>query len=466
MDTLIATAFALLIIVPLVWRYWKRSGVQLRPAIGYITCPRCGGRTESHSSLCPHCHTPLAIWGGTGDSGPIGSDPKPVINASLCIGCGACVDVCPEKGSLALISGKAILVNPDLCKAHGDCVKACPTNGIVLLKGGAKQTIRVPLTNYDFETNVPGLFIVGELGGLGLIKTAINEGRRVADTIRLRLDAHRDRKKGRERYYDVIIVGAGPAGLSSALSLQSYGVDYLILEQGEIAATIRNYPRKKFLMEEPLEVPLVGRLRMRDTTKEALLEVWDEIVQKMGVRIRTNHRVLLVHYSTEEDCFKVGTSAGEFLAACVVLATGKRGSPRKLNVPGEVLDKVSYRLIEAETYENCDVAVAGGGDSAIEAALALARSGRNRVTLIHRGKDFPRLKDRNRTRLYDAEKDGSVKVMREGRIKEIQPANLLVDCPDGCKEIPNEFLFILVGGESPEEFLEKSGVEIIERVLA
>lgn len=466
MDTLLAAIIAVLIIVPMVWHYCKRSGVQLRPEIRYVCCPRCGNETEDVSSMCTHCHSPLGAWTGNGETGGSGGDAKPVINASLCIGCGACIDVCPEKNALAMVSGKAKLVNPDLCKSHGDCVKACPTNGIVLLSSGAKQIARVPHTNEEFETNVPGLFIVGELGGLGLIKVAINEGRKVADTIRRKISRAAQASTPKQEMHDVIIVGAGPAGLSAALSLQAYRVSYLVLEQGEIASTIRNYPRKKFLMEEPVEFPSFGRLDIHDTTKESLLEVWDRIVASTGVHIETNNRVEAVQYSNQDSCFKVGTAKGEYKASFVVLATGKRGSPRKLGVLGEDLSKVTYRLIEAESYENCSVAIAGGGDSAVEAALALARSGKNHVTLIHRGKDFPRLKERNRTRLQEAEQSGRVKVMRGTHIKEILPQSLKTDGLDAPNEIANDFLFILVGGESPEEFLQKSGIEIVERVIA
>ena len=464
MDTLIAFAFALLVTFFFVWRYWRNSMSQSGQTPATIVCTRCGSETDSRAALCAHCRTPLSVWSGTSTFGAQSApdQPRPRVNASLCIGCGACIEVCPEKGTLALVSGKAILANPDRCKVHGDCVTACPTSAIALLAGDAKQTMRVPETNADFESNIPGVFIIGELGGLGLIKTAINEGSRVAETIRKRLRQPADLP---EHCFDVIVVGAGPAGLSAALSFHSYGINYCALEQGEIAATIRNYPRRKFLMEEPVEVPLFGKLVIEDSTKEALLEVWDQIVAQTGVRIATNQKAESITHWDQGEAFAVRTPGGIWLARYVVLATGKRGSPRKLEVPGEELSKVAYRLIEAESYDDCDVAVAGGGDSAIEAALALSRVGSNRVTLIHRGPEFARLRDRNRTRLFEAEQNSEITVLRNTRIAEIREESLLLESQQGVTQIKNDYVFVLIGGQSPEAFLEQIGVQMVERVV-
>ena len=478
MDTFIAFSIALLITFFFVRRYLKK----IEPAPGSHApaaaapepariCPRCGSALPVSGAFCAACGAPLSLWNlqGTNFSEPpstqsAGASPRPIINASLCIGCGSCVDACPEEGALALVGGKAILANPDRCKAHGACVPACPTSAVVLKAGNtSRQTLRVPAMNPNLETNIPGLFIAGELGGMGLIKTSINEGRLVAENIRARLAANGS--NGSASSYDVAVIGAGPAGLSAALTLHESGIRYLVLEQSEIASTIRQYPRHKFLMEEPVEMPLYGRLYVKDSSKESLLEVWETIVANTGVRIRTNEKVESI-VRNESGRFTVRTAKAEYEAAFVVLAIGKRGTPRKLDVPGEDLAKVAYRLIEADTYDNNDVAVVGGGDSAVEATLALAKASRNRVTLIHRGKDFPRLRERNRTRLDAAEASGAIRILRGARILNIAAGSITVQTQIGSEDIPNQFLFVLIGGESPEAFLERIGVEIIERVIA
>ena len=469
MDTLLSVAIGVLITFFFVWRYWRKSAAgSIQDEATTIYCPRCSAQTDPRAALCRNCRTPLQVWAGTSDfeAGNSNGQPRPRVNASLCIGCGACVEVCPEPGTLAMVDGKAILAQPDLCKSHGDCVSACPTSAIALLAGGAKQTLRVPATSADFETNVPGIFIIGELAGLGLIKTAINEGCRVAETIRRRVRQEFPEHDSAINCYDVLVVGAGPAGLSAGLSFHQYGLAYLVLEQGEIASTIRNYPRHKFLMEDPVDLPLFGKLVIKDSTKEALLDVWDRIVSETGVQITTNQRVIAIRRERNGDPFTVETANAVWKTHFVVLATGKRGSPRKLEVPGEDLAKVAYRLIEAETYADCDVAIAGGGDSAIEAALALSRIPSNRVTLIHRRGDFARLRERNLAKFTEAEKSGRIRVLRNTQIKEITPDSLVVEQPGGDTRIQNDYLFVLIGGQSPEAFLESVGIRMEDRVVA
>lgn len=478
MDTLLAFGIALLVTLFFVRHYLKRieppGGADASaavPAAPVGQCPRCGTALAAGMAFCGACGAPMSLWNFQGSnfsetqpSSTGASSPRPVINASLCIGCGSCVDACPEEGALAMVSGKAILANPDRCKGHGACVPVCPTNAVTLKTGNSRQTLRVPSMDANLETNIPGLYIAGELGGMGLIKTSINEGRVVAEHIRARLAS--EPPNGAGGSYDVTVIGAGPAGLSASLTFHEQGVRYLALEQAEIAATIRQYPRKKFLMEEPVEMPLYGRLYIKDSSKESLLEVWETIVANTGVKIRTNEKVEGIVRDPANHHFRIRTERGEYETKYVVLAIGKRGTPRKLGVPGEESAKVVYRLIEAESYDGNDVAVVGGGDSALEAAFALAAGGTNRVTLIHRGTDFPRVRDRNRTRLAEAEAAGSVRVLREARIQNILPESIAVQTPAGTEEVPNQFVFVLIGGESPEVFLQKVGVDIIERVVS
>jgi thioredoxin reductase len=298
---------------------------------------------------------------------------------------------------------------------------------------------------------------------MGLIKTSINEGRLAGDEVAARVACAGPAPDG---VWDVVVVGAGPAGLSAALTLHQKGVRYLVLEQGEVASTIRNYPRHKFLMAEPIEMPLYGSLYIADSTKEALLDVWETIIANTGVQIRTNTKVESIRRDADRGVFHIVSPGGEFVARYVILAIGRRGTPRRLGVPGEDQAHVAYRLIEAESYSNQAVLVVGGGDSALEAALALARDGRNRVTLAHRGENFDRARERNREALAKAEAEGRITVLRKTQVREIGKTVVKLDCGGGMREVEAAFVFILAGGESPEEFLRKSGVEIVEKEVA
>ena len=263
--------------------------------------------------------------------------------------------------------------------------------------------------------------------------------------------------------YDVAIVGAGPAGLSASLTAQQYGLRYITLEQGEIASTIRQYPRQKFLMAEPIQIPLYGTLYVGDGTKEALLAVWETIIANTGVQIRTNEKVEVVQKNSSG--FHVKTTRDEYLARYVVLALGKRGSPRKLGVEGEDLPKVSYKLIEADSYCDKDILVVGGGDSAVEAALALSRSGKNNVVLSYRGDSFRRARERNREHLLQAQREGRLRVMLNSTVERITAEEVIVSDPTGQNTLHNDFVFALIGGESPEEFLQKIGIDIVEKAI-
>lgn len=430
-------------------------------------CHRCSKLMEQGSAFCPHCGAAIAMWTvhmaseqAPSEPGAPEGRPKPVINASLCIGCASCVHACPETGTLEMNAGKAILAHAERCTGQAKCVDVCPTQAITLSFGGILQTMRVPQVKENFETNIPGVFIVGELCGMGLIKTAINEGKIVIDHVRDRLAGE---PASDTDLYDVAIVGAGPAGLSATLTAQQYGLRYVTLEQGEIAATIRQYPRHKFLMAEPLEIPLYGALYVGDGSKEALLAVWETIIKNTGVQINTNERVESVERNSSG--FHVTTPKQNYRARYVVLAAGRRGTPRKLGVEGDDLSKVSYRLIEVESYEDKDILVVGGGDSAIEAALALSRAGTNRVTLSYRGGSFRRARERNRQQLDKEQIEGRIRVFLDSQVERVGKAMVIVKAGDDWMFLPNDFVFAMIGGESPEAFLCKIGIEIVEKAI-
>ncbi len=480
METLVAALIAASITLFFVRGYLKQLTASQHPGkkappsqapasapIALRPCPRCGQSIAKGTAFCSHCGAAMAIWSVhsasvlvAGAPQPNGK-PKPLINASLCVGCGTCVHECPETGTLEMFGGKAILAHPERCTGHAKCAEVCPTSAITLAFGGKLQTLRVPLVKENFETNVPGVFIVGELAGMGLIKTAINEGKLVIDHLKTR--AGQSATAGAD-VYEVAIIGAGPAGLSASLAAHQHGLRYLTLEQGEIAATIRQYPRQKFLMAEPVDLPLYGSLYVADGTKESLLAVWETIVNNTGVRVQTNERAEQIR--RDGDFFTVATPRNTYQARCVVLSMGKRGTPRKLGVPGEELAKVAYRLIEAETYQKQNVLVVGGGDSALEAALALSRSGSNQVTLSYRGGTFQRARERNRQFLETAEREKRINVRRESRVVEIGAHSVTLAWDEAREEIANDYTFVLIGGESPEEFLRRTGVEIVEKVLS
>ncbi|MFB3813536.1 MAG: NAD(P)-binding domain-containing protein [Terriglobales bacterium] len=472
MDTLFAFLLAGVVTLFFVRGYLKkltaqRSGqTQSAAPKRERPCPRCGKNIEQGVSFCAYCGAALAMWtihsAPTQEPAAAGAPqgkPKPVINASLCIGCGSCVHACPETGTLELSAGKAILAHPERCTGHAKCADVCPTQAIALSFGGVLQTMRVPLVKENFETNIPGIYIVGELCGMGLIKTAINEGKLAIDHIR---QSGVTAAAGPDMY-DVAIVGAGPAGLSASLTAQQHGLRYITLEQGEIAATIRNYPRQKFLMAEPLDIPLYGALYVGDGTKEALLSVWETIIANTGVRIQTNERVESIQKNAAG--FHVITPKGDYHARHVVLAMGKRGTPRKLDIEGEDLPKVAYRLIEADSYEDKHIIVVGGGDSAIEASLALSRSGKNLVTLSYRGDSFKRARERNRAQIEEARKAGRVRVVLNSNLGRITPDSVELDTAGKIESLKNDYVFVLIGGTTPEEFLRKIGVEIVEKAV-
>ena len=499
MDTLFTFLVAMIVTFFCVRGYVKTLSTNKRaaahpdpvpapPAEPLTKCPRCSKSIAADSTFCPACGAPMALWNlhrapvtGTANGTAPSSNgkPRPVINATLCIGCGSCVDACPETGTLALVGGKAILAHADRCVGHARCVEVCPTSALGLAYGSTLQTLRAPLVKETFETNVAGIYIAGELSGMGLIKTAINEGQLAIDSIKQKLQAAGNWQPPRsadvveglgtgtvvadEPLYDVIIVGAGPAGLSASLSALQHGLNYLTLEQGEVAATIRNYPRHKFLMAEPVDMPLYGSLYIGDGTKESLVTVWETILANTGVRVRTRERVESILRNGAS--LYVSTSRGVYRTRNVVLALGKRGTPRRLGVPGEELSKVTYRLIEADSYQDKDILVVGGGDSAVEAALALSKAFRNRVTLSYRGGAFRRARERNRKMLEDAEQQGKIRILRNSMLSRILPHCVQLMDGDRVYELPNHYVFVLIGGESPEAFLQKIGIQLVEKVI-
>lgn len=378
------------------------------------------------------------------------SSLHPVINPKRCLGSATCASACPE-GAIGIIGGKAVLINPTHCIGHGACEAACPHGAITLVFGTEKRGMDIPQVNPNFETNVPGIFIAGELGGMGLIRKAATQGSQAIEAIA--------RHKGSSHPLDVVIVGAGPAGLSAALGAMEKKLRYVILEQEpSLGGAIFQYPRNKIAMTAPVKLPIIGEVKMHEISKEALLEFWAGVLKKTGMKINLNERMETI--TPNGDGFIVKTGTQSYQARAVLLAIGRRGTPRKLGVPGEELPKVVYNLIDPEQYRNMHVLVVGGGDSALEAAIAIAEQPGTTVALSYRSEAFGRSKPKNRDRLQALEAQGRIRVMLKSSVKQITPDKALLDHEGQPVELTNDAMIVCAGGILPTPFLKEIGVMV------
>lgn len=382
----------------------------------------------------------------------------PHIDATHCIGCGACVDVCPEGDVLAVIAGKAAIVNGHKCIGHALCAEACPVGAITIVMASPSVSADTPQRTAQYESSIPNLFIVGELGGLALIKNAVNEGRSCVDTIAARLLGI---KRGRSvaGVADVCIVGAGPAGISASLRAIEKRLSYLTLEQEEFGGTVAKYPRQKLVMTSPVEFPLYGKFNKLQVSKEDLLKFWHKVHGRAGLKVHTHEKVEQIRREPD-GAFTIETMKGRYRAWTVVLALGRRGTPRKLGVPGEERAKVMYGLIEAEAYTDAKILVVGGGDSAVEAAMGLAHQRGNRVTLSYRRDSFSRIKERNAQRLPEYTNGGRLQIIFNSQPVEIGDRAVRLDVGGTIREIPNDYVWVFAGGTPPSDFLRAIGVQV------
>jgi thioredoxin reductase/ferredoxin len=378
----------------------------------------------------------------------------PVIDAALCLGCGACVKACPEQPHhevLGLIGGKAVLVGPTDCIGHGACKTVCPFDAITLVFGTEKRGLDIPVLKPTFESNVPGVYVAGELGGMGLIKNALTQGRQALEAIA---------KAGVKRpgALDVLIVGAGPAGLAASLAAKKMGLNYQTVEQDSLGGAVFQYPRGKLVMTAPVELPIVGKVQFRNTSKEELLKFWTKACDGNGLKISYKERVESIE--NRDGAFHVKTSTQQYVASAVLLGIGRRGTPRKLGVPGEELPKVVYRLIDPEQYRGQQVVVVGGGDSALEAAASIAELGDTSVILSYRGEAFQRAKQKNRQRVDEASAKGQLKVLLNSQIREIRPDEVLMKQSGQELKVANDAVIVSAGGILPNDFLRSIGIKV------
>jgi thioredoxin reductase/NAD-dependent dihydropyrimidine dehydrogenase PreA subunit len=377
----------------------------------------------------------------------------PIFDFGRCFGSGACVKACPEQ-AIGIINGKGALINPAHCIGHGACAPVCPTQAVKLVFGTEKRGIDIPLVNSNFETAVPGIFIAGELGGMGLIRKAAAQGQKAIDYILQRPKGSFD--------FDVVIIGAGPAGIAASLASKKANLKFVTVEQEDsVGGTTYHYPRNKIVMTAPMDLPLIGTIKVKEISKESLMELWLSVMAKVPMPIQYSEK--MEDITRDGTGFVVRTSKTSYRTNSILLAIGRRGTPRKLGVQGEDVAKVVYRLIDPEQYRGQHVMVVGGGDSALEAALDLAAEPGTTVTLSYRGAAFSRVKAKNRSRLDDAVANNKINVMLESQLTNISPAKVSIKYSGKELELDNDAILVCAGGELPTPFLKKIGVTVESR---
>ncbi len=380
----------------------------------------------------------------------------PLIDPRKCMGCGTCVKACPEQANhpvLGLINGKAELIAPTNCIGHGACKTACPFDAITLVFGTERRGVDIPLLKPNFETSKSGIYIAGELGGMGLIRNAIEQGYKALDYIA------EDLEKRPPAPIDVLIVGAGPAGFSASLRAMERNLKYKTIEQESLGGTVFQFPRGKLVMTAPVTLPLVGQVKFVETTKEALLAFWEQVAEKTGVKINFHERVETIT-PLDEGGYRVKTSRDEYHTRTILLAIGRRGTPRKLGVPGEDLSKITYRLIDPEQYQGQHVLVVGGGDSALEAATSIADNKASSVTLSYRSGAFSRAKRKNREKIEKAVEAGKVRLLMNSNITSFTRDRVSINTDNQQIDLPNDAAIICAGGVLPTGFLKETGIDM------
>jgi putative YpdA family bacillithiol system oxidoreductase len=379
----------------------------------------------------------------------------PKIDELKCSGCGTCTQVCPEGDILQIVDGKATLVAPTKCVGHSLCFRSCPVDAITMVFGTEKSGKQVPDYDENYETNVRGMYIAGELGGMGLIANAVKQGTWAANHASKNLD------KSVPADVDVLIVGAGPAGLAAALKCIELRVSYRCIEQNTTGGTIFNYPRQKLVMSHPASLPIVGKMNFpkNRVVKEELLKYFAEVRQKTGLVI--HERVKLVSAQKTGNVFDVETSSGTVKARKVILAVGVGGTPRKLGLPNEDTEKVTYALSDPQQYQSQKIVVVGAGDSAVEAAQRVAdQKLENTVHLLVRGDALARCKEDNKIKIEQMARAGQLQIFFETQIKEIHTDRVVLDKKGQRVDLPNDYIILFMGTVPPFDFLKKMGIGI------
>ncbi len=326
-----------------------------------------------------------------------------------------------------------------------------------ILNSGTDEAPR-PSFNKNFESNVQGIYVIGDIAGAPVIKLAMEQGYNVIEHIATLSDSKVEEKD----IYDILVIGSGASGLNAALQAKERGMSCIVLEKEKIASTIENFPEGKWVYAEPDEIPPKGKLWLDGATKEDLLKRWHKIVDDNGIEVRLGHGVDSIVKDGKNFTVTV-QNGSNFKAHRVILAIGQRGNPRKLGVPGEDREEVYHRLYSPKHYSDENIIVVGGGNSAVEAALVLCEQ--NRVVLSYRKDAFGRIFKDNRRKLDEAVQAGKIKLALSSNVTEFSKgfATLQLSNKEGNKTTGTfsyQHAFVLVGAELPLKFFKEQNIKL------
>jgi thioredoxin reductase (NADPH) len=343
-----------------------------------------------------------------------------------------------------------------------------------------QRIAEVPALDDSYQSSVAGLYVVGETAGTASINLAMRSGRQAVEFVASALKGLKPAPQ--PEVYDVAIVGCGPAGIGATTTAKSQGLSYIALERTTAASTIRNYPRGKFVQSTPIDINEYGTFMMEgDNSKEGLVKKWEEMLATIQVAIEEREEVTDIKRA--EDLFEISTAAGKnFKARFVILAIGVRGSPRKLNLPGEAPERVCYNLIEPEEYHDRHILVVGGGNAGAEVTQALANPElRNIVSYSYRDATLgPPVTPENAERISALQQQGLITAYPMSQVLEIKegkvvlgpraaqagptltggPGTVVISEP---AELVNDVIFAMLGAELPTRLMKAFGIQMIRK---